>query len=131
MDKDALKHLDSFTGTENYYKLPLFRGVVYTDGVRHLALNADAYWLLDAIASHQPRALKDKSLRQIQFWRLEPLGDNQAKLSCDRDEGDEAFHQIIPFTDFPFDAVPRPRVWVAPSETQDGPVMVAYLPSEH
>ena len=50
---------------------PLFRQMVLTDGAKFVADNGGAhgaYWLMDAIASHQPKALRNEMLRDIQFW---------------------------------------------------------------
>ena len=48
-------NLDCFTGTENYYRWSvLFPDVVLTDGAKYLAEAADAYWLMDLLASHLP-----------------------------------------------------------------------------
>ena len=61
--------LAQFTGSELFHAHWL-RRFVYTDGVEYLAEKCGAYWLLDAIASWQPEAMKDGKLREIQFWRL-------------------------------------------------------------
>ena len=37
-------------GTENYYKIPQY-SFKYTDGVKTFCEKADAYWLLDIVAS--------------------------------------------------------------------------------
>jgi len=119
--------LDQFIGTEAYHKLsPLHGGLVVTDGVLFLAQEGEAFWLIDAIASHQPEALKDPSLRDYQFWTLEVAANKSAVLTCERDKDDVAIRQEIPFTDFPMDKV---RVWVQP--LGDGRHWVAMLPSEH
>lgn len=131
MNKEALQSLGSYTGTEHYFKHALFPILVYTDGVKALMEAASAYWLLDAIASHQPQALKDPVLRDMQFWTLRQKG-NGAELIGERDTGDVAITQDIPWTDFPFDALKEAKIWVAPTSL-DGrnTVWVAYLPSEH
>lgn len=152
MNIPALAQLNSFTGTDHYYKAgPLFPGLVYTDGVAHLLENADAYWLMDAIGSYQPECKKDPRLQQMQFWTLRmeqskapaTLGEqiaekrgetpHMATLICERDTDDVAFTQKIEFTDFPFQAFPNGevKIWVAPTGIEGKPVMVAYLPSEH
>jgi hypothetical protein len=81
-----------FTGTEGYIRWsPLFPRMVLTDGTKFVAENgggAGAYWLMDAIASHQPKALKDERLREMQFWNLtvtEKDGGNTAILTCRAD----------------------------------------------
>lgn len=145
MNKEALKDLNNFNGTENYYQHgPLFPNVVYSDGVQFLAVNADCFWLIDAIASWQPKCQKDESLRDMQFWTLRPHqvsdtpqpGENRAMatLVCERDTDDVAFSQDIPFTDFPFEAFPKKEVkmWVSPTSLDgEKTVQVIYLPSEH
>lgn len=40
--------LDAFVGTENIYQHPF--GIYYTDGIKYLATQGQAFWLLDAIA---------------------------------------------------------------------------------
>lgn len=106
-----------FTGTESYHRVTF--GLVATDGVKWLCENAECYWLLDAIASHQPDALKDPMLRDMQFWTL-TVRDNTATLVCERDSGDVAIRQRIAYTDFP---LPEVRIWV-----QRG---VAMIPNEY
>jgi hypothetical protein len=93
--------LAQFTGTSTYYQHAL--GIQYTDGVHYLAEYGGAYWLLDAIASWQidPQVNQDPMLQQIQFWKLTVNDDRSALLVCERDAGDIAVSQEIPFTDFP------------------------------
>jgi len=55
-----------------------------------------------------------------------------ASVVCERDTGDAALVQDIIHTDFPFDAVPEPRIWVAPQYREgQPPLLVAMLPSEY
>jgi hypothetical protein len=127
------KGLAQFYGTDGYTRLsPLHGNLICTDGVTWLAQNADCFWLIDAIASHQPECQKDAMLREHQFWTLKvttsPTGGRSAKLTCERDEDDVALTQHIEFTDFPLEEV---RIWVEYGEVQDKPVMVCLLPSEH
>ena len=92
--------IESFTGTENHYKR---LGILYTDGVKHLADECEAYWLIDAIASWQisPTVKNDSMLQEIQFWNLRVNLDNSAVLTCERDTDDIALTQEIEYTDFP------------------------------
>lgn len=108
------------SGTSTYYQHSL--GIQYTDGVRYLAEHGGAYWLIDAIASWQSdsRVSRDPMLQQIQFWKLTVNEDRSALLVCERDEGDVAVSQAIPFTDFPLKQI---RLYF-----QQG---VALLPSEY
>jgi hypothetical protein len=110
--------LRSFTGTENYYAHS--SGMRYTDGVKFLAGELEAYWLLDVIVSWQTEALRDSWLREFQLWELIVHEDGSATVICSRDTNDVAFRQPIPFTDFALDSV---RLYV------EGGVIL--LPSEH
>jgi len=119
--------LAQFIGTDGYHRLsPMHGKLVATDGVKYLCEAAGAFWLIDAIASHQPSALRDPSLREIQFWRLQVNADRSAVLEVARDDGDVAFRQQIEFTDFPLD---EQKIWVAPGGPEE--TYVAMLPSEN
>ena len=65
--------LSGFYGTEGYHRFSvLCPKLLLTDGAKWLAENAGAYWLMDAIGSHQPKAMKDDKgmLQNMQFWSL-------------------------------------------------------------
>lgn len=107
-----LQNLQHFCGSEQYYKHGL--GLCYTDGIKYLAENAQCYWLIDAIASHQPTAKKNPRLKEFQLWFLhvgtghefiKPKAGNAAVLTCWEDtpkaESKPVIIQQIPFTDFP------------------------------
>ena len=58
-------------GTEQWHKHYL--GLVYTDGLKFVADVCGAFWLLDAVASWQPKivkAMEEHKLRPFQVWRL-------------------------------------------------------------
>ena len=122
--------LDGFYCTNDYHKHWL--GLYYTDGVKFLAEKAGAYWLLDAIASHQknPKILKSPELQRLQFWKLK-VEDGKGVLTCVVDSGYKpVVTQNIEFTDFPLKEV---DIWV-----QNGvipgvnrPVFVMMLKSEY
>ena len=113
MDAETLlQNLQQFCGTEQYYRH--FLGIHYTDGVKYLAQNAQAYWLIDAIGSYQPQLQRTQRLREFQVWYLhvgdthefiKPTAGNTAVLTCWEDmptaDTKPAFIQQIPFTDFP------------------------------
>lgn len=129
MDANALglrETLEGFTGTEHYYKF--LGGLVFTDGVKYLIEQANCFWLLTLIASYQRHCLKDKMLREMQFWTVRATAKGTAVVTCDRDKGDEAIRQDIQTTDFPLEEV---RIWVELGSV-DGvnPAYVAMLPSE-
>lgn len=97
--------LTRFSGTDNYYQHWL-RRFVYTDGVRYVAEEGGAYWLIDAIASYQPKLLKDQMLQEFQHWILNvDLNRHAAQLICERDTNDVILTQDIEFTDFPLESV--------------------------
>lgn len=112
-------NLQQFTGSETIYRHWL--GILYTEGVKYLAEEAGAYWLIDAIASWQPspQVKQDPMLQEIQFWKLRVNPDNSAVLTCERDSDDVALTQEIEFTDFPLEEVRlylSNRVLMLPSE---------------
>lgn len=45
--------LAQFTGSECWYRHPLYPSITYTDAAQYVAEAGGAYWLLDAIVSHQ------------------------------------------------------------------------------
>jgi len=125
--------LDQFTGTDGYLRWsPLFPRMVLTDGTKFVADNGGrhgAYWLMDAIASHQPKALKNEMLRDIQFWTLavaEKDGRKSAVLTCRADSGEKpVITQRVECTDFD---LPKIDLWVEPLDEN---TYVILLPCEH
>lgn len=95
--------LEQFIGSEICYRHR--SGLLYTEGVQYLAEHGQAYWLIDAITSHQPQCMKDQILKSFQHWILKVNSDYSAQLICERDTNDIAFTISIPFTDFPLDTV--------------------------
>ena len=127
---DKQDQLLQFTGTECYHRWsPLFPSMILTDGAKFVADNggtSGAYWLFDAIASHQPKALKDERLREIQFWTLtvtEKDGLKRAVLTCRADKDEEpAITQRIEYTDFD---LPEIDLWVGPMDENHFVVMLS------
>lgn len=123
--------LAQFRGSEQFYRHGLNRSVVYTEGVQFLAENAQAYWLIDAVASYVGSGVlraamqQDRRLEWLQFWRLDVTTDRSAVLTCRADDGvPPAITQNIEFTDFPLDSA---DIWAG----FDGTFWTLYLPSEH
>ena len=108
--QESLKH---FTSTDNYYRHLL--SIRYTDGIQYLAQEAQCYWLIDVIASHQTKKLlADQMLKDFQLWLLvvgdshefiKPKPHHQAVVTCWGDTPDPEItpyiRQDIEFTDFP------------------------------
>jgi len=125
-------NLRQFTGTEGYLRWQplLFPRMVLSEGAKYVAErggegNNSAWWLMDAIASHQPKCLKIEQLREIQFWTLKKNADGSALLTCQIDSGVKpTITQKIPYTDFSLDEI---KLWVGPLNER---LYVIYLPSE-
>lgn len=90
-----LAELGYFTGTENYYKN--FLGLVYTDGLKYVAEEAGAYWLIDAIASYQA----DLKKHEFQSWTLKQNPDKSWTLKATDGNDRVLVKQEIEFSDFP------------------------------
>ena len=110
--------LDRFTGSEHWYRHPLAPRITYTDGAQYVAEAGGAYWLLDAIVSHQlePHVRREP----FQVWTLEVGDDRAAVLRCEDGDGGLVVIQAIPFTDFP---LPEIELWLQNN--------VIFLPSEY
>jgi len=109
--------LTNFTGTEHHYRHWL--GILYTDGIQFLAERAEAYWLIDAIASLQPEI--PRAEREFQLWELTVGDDRSAILEVRPDSGQPVIvSQKILSTDFPLRSI---KLYV-----ENG---VLLLPSEH
>lgn len=92
------RYLSTYTGTEAYYRNWL--GLLYTDGIKALAREAGAYWLIDAIGSH---ALTEgrRGRYPFQLWTL-AVKDQAAVLTMQEDQDQpELVRQEIKYTDFP------------------------------
>jgi hypothetical protein len=116
--------LRALNGTDRYYRASL--GLLFTDGIKFLAEKGGAYWLIDAIASHQDRMLlSDGMLQDFQIWDLSVNPETRsAILTCSRDTDDVFRTQEIPFTDFP---MPQIKLYVQRGEG----CYVLMLPSEY
>jgi len=129
--KDLELELRHFTGDFIRYRHPLNQ-VVYTPGVRHLAEQTEAFWLIDAIASwigsttFNEAVGKSQRIGEMHFWELNVNQDGKsATLFAVEDSAMEPFiSQSIPFTDFPLEKV---NIWAG----FDGQFWTLYLPSEH
>lgn len=114
---ELLTALAQFTGTTQWYYHPLFKAYRYTDGIRFLAQNAGAYWLLEFILSHQSNA-KIKAT-SFQSWKLVREGEG-CIITVDDGNKNEIETFQINYTDFPLDSI---RIWMVDD--------VMLLPSEY
>ena len=98
--KQIETELAKFTGTTQYIRN--FTGLLYTDGIKHLAETAGAYWLIDLVGSYQPE-LTDFP---FQLWSIkvtvEMFDDRTATVTMQEDKGEPyKVKQQIGNTDFP------------------------------
>ncbi len=98
--EQLLADLQQFTGTTQWYKHPLFSKFVYTDGIRFLASNAGAYWLLEFIFSNQ--MLPKIRAEGFQVWKIK-VADSKATI--DVEEGNDKVIKTfkVSYTDFPLE----------------------------
>ena len=113
--------LSQFNGSDTIYYHPAFH-YQYTEGVRYVAKNGGAWWLLDAIHSWQSTALKKSAkLQEFQLWTLKIGKERSARLACQEDfNKPRLITQEIEYTDFPLTSL---KIYVI-----DGLMM---LPSEY
>jgi hypothetical protein len=121
--------LGGFIGTQGYHRWsPLFRNMVLTDGAQYVAENGGkqgAYWLMDAIASHQPKCLKRQRMREFQVWELKLKPEGGCVLTGSEDSDTKpVVTQRIGYTDFQQDI----KLFVEPLDER---TWVILLPSEH
>jgi hypothetical protein len=114
--------LASFTGSERFFRHPLSRNHIYTEGTQFLAERAGAYWLLDKIALHGSPAIDRED---FQVWKLSVRQNRSAILTTE--DGDEAVLKIeeLTYTDFP---LPEITLWSIRNELGGFTIM---LPSEY
>jgi hypothetical protein len=92
--------LQQFTGTEHWYRHPLVRAVLYTDGAQYVAETGGAYWLLDEIAFAQ-KSEAAVAAEEFQTWTLTVREDRSAALVCSDGNLNVVYRKEIGFTDFP------------------------------
>lgn len=99
--QELRKELRHFSGTECYYRHFLYPKYVYTEGVKYLAEQAESYWLIDYIFSHQSLA----SIRgeRFQVWKLN-VQDHRAKMVVEEGNDKHIATFTIPYTDFPLES---------------------------
>jgi len=106
MSKKSLTEADlrQFTGSEHWYRHALVRRILFTDGAKHVADEAGAYWLLDEIALAQ-RSIAAVSAEPFQVWILTVNQDRSATLECQDGNGGSVYKKAIESTDFPLPTI--------------------------
>lgn len=97
--------LAQFTGTSQWYRHPLFRKYLYTDGVQCVAEKGGAYWLIESIFAYQG-SQKEVQGEGFLVWKL-TLNDegHGAVLSCEDGNLNQLWSTEIEFTDFPLKSI--------------------------
>ena len=88
-----------FTGTERWFRFPLIKKYLYTEGVQYVAKTCGAYWLIDEIFFSQ-KTHKFLLKEEFQIWKL-TVKDSQGILTCEDGNGGKLLKKDVPFTDFP------------------------------
>ena len=94
-------NLAHYTGAEDYFRHGLNRRLIYTDGVKYLADQAGAYWLIDVVASVQHTGIR-LARHLFQSWSLIVDTDKATGLViCTDGNGKKLYVQQMEYTDFP------------------------------
>lgn len=122
--------LQYFTGTETWYKFNYqYPRALLTDGTKFLADSAGAYWLMEAICSHQPALRKGMGDCVFQAWTLTVNDDRSCSLVCDDGYDHKLTCQEIPYTDFPLSSIKLYAIYEGdPAPSTD---LILLLPSEY
>ena len=97
--------LQQFHGTEHYYQHQM--GLIhFTDGIKYLAENAGAYWLIDIVASYQV----DHKVKQESFQVFELKVDTDKSATITITDGNDNILRVqeLEYTDFPLSEI---TVW--------------------
>lgn len=95
--------LAQFCGTDNWWR-HWSRRITYTDGVKHLAEKAGAFWLVDLVTSQQTARLR----QEFQIWTLTVDRGKRpmAVATCQADTDEPPLvRQEIEYTDFPLPSI--------------------------
>jgi hypothetical protein len=115
--KNANENYGQSNGSDNFYcHRPSL--VLYTEGVKLLAEDCEAYWLIDLIISHQCKW--QINLERFQVWNLTRLTGKKFKIVATDGNDIRLVIQQITCSDFPYD---QATIWLV-----DGCLM---LPCEY
>lgn len=123
------RDLAQFTGTEEWYRYNpiLFKNVLLTDETKYVAQEAGAYWLMDIIASVQPKLKGIRTSKGIdttfQVWEMTVI-DSKGYIKCTDGNEKVLYTQEIPYTDFPLKEI---KLYAS----DDGVNIIILLPSEY
>ena len=89
--------LGLFYGSEKFTRY--LGGYLLSEGALHVAKEGSAFWLMDAIISHQ--LTPSVARQEFQKWELDVQEDHTATLICDDGNANIVESQDIAYTDFP------------------------------
>ena len=96
-DMLAPADLQEFTGTEMCYRHPLNYNMLYTDGVKHFAEEASAYWFLDIVATEIFPLLAKEPFMALKMIVV----NSQADIIADDGNDSVVYTRHIDYTDCP------------------------------
>lgn len=131
LSENEIKHnLAAFGGSETLYKNVLFKGVVYTEGVRYIATSCDAYWLVTDLLAYVSSLKIHHDFIVIHLFKQK--NENNASLVFE-DGNDNAIRPVqkYSFTDFPLNDTTDKKGVTVPAITFFYANNVLYLPNEH
>jgi hypothetical protein len=104
--------LELFIAQVNGFETPYqhaFAGMSYSEGVKHIAAEAGAYWLIDAILISSKCRMLQQRCEGLEFWTL-TVEDGAAILVCtdggmNGEKEKVVYSQQIPYTDFPLETI--------------------------
>lgn len=103
--QDLINALGQFIGTETYHRYSaLFRHILLTDGVKFLADEAGAYWLMDVIGSHLSSVPRDQGFVVCRYAGT-PNGSGLFSLTNDIPARNTYATQSVTYSDFPLDEI--------------------------
>lgn len=95
------RELQQFTGSETFYRNPLFSKFIYTEGVKFLAERAGAYWLLDHIFIHH--TLPVLKGQHFQTWKIKVAENETALITVEDGNHNKLASFPLAYTDFPLE----------------------------
>jgi len=119
--------LRQFTGSENYTRNGMNRKLIYTDGIKYVAEEGGAFWLIDDIAIANAFEPNFKG-EDFQMWSLVKHDGDIATLMATDGNDKILYAKKIDFTDFPLDEI---KMYVVSAEDFGAGALMLMLPSEY
>ncbi len=121
--QEIISGLAQFTGSETWTKWSvLFPDHLLTDGAKHLADEAECYWLMDLIGSYQSGPVVRNN--DFQVWTLKKSIKGWT-VEAEDGNGNIIVTQMVEHSDFPLEAI---MLWACRNEFGGVTIM---LPTEY